>query len=84
MIPKNIKKIHIEMAIEEVNLKGVPPKRESKTYLLMHKGLAYPPKYIIALANTYANGKPLDSESFSGGKETNQFLISLGFSIKRR
>ena len=72
------------MAIEEVNLKGVPVKRESKTYLLLYKGHAYPPKYIVALANEYANGHFLDSEEFSGGKETNQFLTNLGFEIKAK
>lgn len=84
MIPKNIKNIHIEMAIEEINLQGVPPKRESKSYLVMYKGQAYPPKYLIAIANKYANGELLDAETFSGGQESNQFLINLGYEIQSK
>ena len=33
------------------------------------------------MANVYANGKELDSSTFSGGDETNTFLRNLGFEI---
>jgi hypothetical protein len=42
----------------------------------------YPPKYVIAIANKFANGKVLDSGLFNGGDETNRYLCSLGFTIK--
>jgi hypothetical protein len=49
--------------------------------LLEYEGKYYPPKYIISLANKYANDRELDSSEFSGGKETNSFLRALGFKI---
>lgn len=81
MIPKNIKKEHIIKALEEIKKSGVPKGRESKRFLLEYNGKNYPPKYIISLANKYANGKELDSKEFSGGRETNNFLKQLGFNI---
>ena len=81
MIPKNIKKEHIIKALEEIKKSGVPKGRESKRFLLEYNGENYPPKYIISLANKYANGKELDSKKFSGGSETNNFLKQLEFNI---
>ena len=74
MIPKNIKGEHIIKAIEEAKKIGVPESRGLRKYLLEFNGNYFPPKYIISLANRYANGEELDSSEFSGGKETNDFL----------
>lgn len=79
MIPKNIDRVHILRAIEEIDKKDIPKGRESKKFQLFHKGKYYPPKYVISLANKYANGVALDSSQFSGGRETNRFLGRLGF-----
>jgi len=81
MIPKNISKNHILKAIDEINMKGVPPGRDSTKFCLAHDGHLYPPKYIISLANKYANCQLLDSTGFNGGKESNGFLENLGFNI---
>jgi len=81
MIPKNIKKKHIIKAIEEVKRVGVPKGRGSKKFHLEFNGGYYPPKYVVSLANKYANGKDLDSSEFSGGGETNSFLRDLGFNV---
>lgn len=81
MIPNNIKKEHIIKAIEESEKFGVPKGRSSRKFLLEYNGKHYPPKYIISLANKYANSKELDSSEFSGGDETNNFLRTLGFTI---
>lgn len=81
LIPINIKREHIIKAIEDVRKFGTPKFRTSKKYFLKFDGDSYPPKYIISSANKYANGKELDPEKFSGGKETNDFLKSLGFNI---
>ena len=81
MITKNIKKEHILKAIEEIESTGIPKLRHSKKFVLEHNHKYYPPKYIISLANRFANGVELDSEEFSGGKETNEFLEKLGFRI---
>lgn len=81
MIPKNIRKEHIIKAIEEIERTEIPKERSSRKYLLEFNGKLFPPKYVISLANKYANGKTLDPSQFNGGKETNDFLKGLGFNI---
>lgn len=81
MIPKNIKREHIFKAMEEVKILGVPENRNSKKFRLNHKDRNYPPKYIISLANKYANDKELKPSEFSGGSESNDFLKNLGFNV---
>ncbi|MCD1293520.1 hypothetical protein CUJ83_00730 [Methanocella sp. CWC-04] len=81
MIPKNIIKENILESIKTIDKNGIPDDRRSKRYDLLFKGKKYPPKYIISLANVFANGKELDSCEFNGGKESNRFLIKLGFNI---
>ena len=68
MIPKNIKREHVIKAIEEIKRNGIPKGRNSKKFLLEFNGEYYPPKYVISLANKYANGEILDPAQFSGGK----------------
>jgi len=81
MIPKNIKREHVIKAIEEIKRNGIPKGRNSRKFLLELDGKYYPSKYVISLANKYANGETLDPAQFSGGKETNEFLRNLGFNI---
>ena len=81
MIPKNIRKEHIIKAIEEIKKSGIPKDRYSRKFLLEFEGEFYPPKYVVSLANKYANGVELDPSAFSGGRETNDFLRALGFRI---
>jgi hypothetical protein len=57
MVPDNILKEHILSAIEEIERDGVHSGRQSSTYDLKYKGQLYPPKYVISLANKYANGE---------------------------
>jgi hypothetical protein len=82
MIPGTIAREHILKAIKEIDSQGVPEGRGSKKFVLEFDGKEYPPKYVISLANKYANGRELDSEEFSGGKESNEFMKSRGFPIK--
>jgi hypothetical protein len=81
MIPVEIKRIHILEAIKLVELKGIPETRKSTKFSLVYRGCYYPPKYIISTASKIATGKELKSGSFSGGKESNSFLIGLGFQV---
>jgi len=81
MIPKNICRIHVLRAIEEITKNGVPQNRGPTKYQLLFEGRHYPPKYVVALANEYANGHLLGSNDFGGGTETNNFLRNLGFEI---
>lgn len=59
----------------------MPEKRDSNKFDLLYGGNYYAPKYIISIANIFANGEEYPSNLFSGGKETNNLLKSLGFNI---
>lgn len=81
MIPENITREHIIKALEEIDKSEVPPQRDSEIYDLEHNNKKYPPKYVISMANKYANHNELNPSAFSGGDESNRFLRSLGFTI---
>ena len=81
MIPSNIERGHIIKAIREIDSNGILPGRESRSFLLIFEGKRYPPKYVLSLANKFANGEELDPSRFSGGQETNNFLKRLRFEI---
>lgn len=83
MIPPNILREHVEKAIQEIDsLEGdLPSRRESVNYDVMYKGKRYPPKYVISLANKYANGSELPSNEFDA-IDAKTFLPTLGFEIK--
>ena len=83
MIPGNIERRHILAALGKVDRVGLSPveRRKPRRYCLVHKQRHYPPKYVISLANQFANGAILSPEVFSGGTETNAFLQTRGFLI---
>ena len=81
MIPRNITAEHILKAVKEVKRDGVPAKHSAKKFGLLVDDGTYPPKYVVSLANKYANGERLGSTLFNGGRETNYFLMKLGFEV---
>lgn len=82
MIPSNIEREHIVKAIREIDSNNIPPGRQPKIFLLIFEGKQYTPKYVLSLANKFANGEELDPSRFGGGQETNNFLRDLGFDIR--
>ncbi|MCM2466684.1 DUF3883 domain-containing protein [Methanoculleus oceani] len=80
-IPSNIQREHILRAITEIKEQGCPPHNKSTKYDLIYLGKRYPPKYVISLANEFANGELFNVSKFSGGEETNKRLRLLGFEI---
>ncbi len=80
MIPKNITKDHIKRAISEVKTSEIPAARKEKHYQLIYEGSSFPTKYIISIANKYANGNELSSHEFVAGEAKN-FLLKLGFEV---
>jgi hypothetical protein len=84
MIPANIERQHILQAIQRVNTEGVPANRESTRFDLVYGGKGYPPKYIISVANEFANNELLPHEYFTGGNEANGFLRARGFEVARK
>ncbi len=81
MIPQNISREHVLEAIKEIKTTRVPYRRESTKFYLIYDEEHFPPKYVISLANKFANGRELEPSQFSGGYETNSFLRKLGFEI---
>ena len=81
MIPSIIQRKHVLLAIKEIKRNGVPPKRRSIRYDILHNSRRFPPKYTIGLAKKYANGNELNFRKFSGGAEANRFLKERGFQI---
>ncbi|WP_426355502.1 HNH endonuclease [Exiguobacterium sp. R-39] len=83
-IPDNINRKHVISAIQKINVEGIPERRNATGYDLLYKGMYYPPKYIISIANIFANGEEYPANFFYGGKKTNDFLRNLGFDIVKR
>lgn len=82
MVKKEITQQDVLKALTEIDKNGVPKRREATKYNLYHNGKSYPPKYVLSIATKYAIGQELEASEFSGGNETNNFLISLGFTIR--
>ncbi|WEG18939.1 HNH endonuclease [Alkalihalophilus pseudofirmus] len=80
-IPKNINREHILKAIKRIKREGIPWRRQSTKYNLLYENNLYPPKYVLSIANFFANGEEYSSYDFNGGNETNVFLEKIGFLI---
>src|SRR4051812_30231222 len=78
----DLKKQHIEEALAEIREDGVPGRRGSTKFCLVHGGLHYPPKYVVGLATQHAVGRALKSGEFSGGLETNAVLAALKYDVE--
>jgi hypothetical protein len=81
-IPANITREHVILAINELDQQGIPKKHKSTKFDLIYNDRPYPPKYVISMANIFANGEPFDTVLFSGGEEANNYLEKLGFEIE--
>lgn len=81
MIPSNIAREHILRAIEWIDSKSIPDERQSTKYDLLFNGNCYPPKYVISIANKFANGTVWHQSEFHGGDESNSFLEKRGFEV---
>jgi 5-methylcytosine-specific restriction enzyme A len=79
-IPKNITKEHIEKAIEEIVPSQIPSQRLEQNYSLISKWKILPPKFVISIANKYANGIELDSKEFND-VEAKAFLLKKEFNV---
>ena len=83
MIPQNIQRIDVLRAIQDIEYSGIPETRHSTKWSLVYERKKYPPKYLISLANRYANGQELTPDRFSGGDESNTYLENLGYGDMR-
>lgn len=80
-IPKQLRAQQVRLAIEQIEVSGVPPHRRSHRYCLDRNGRHFPPKYVVSLAGVPILGHELPSVDFSGGDEVNRRLVSLGFTV---
>jgi hypothetical protein len=62
---------HIKRALAEINKKGVPKERRSRTWCLKIGSRRYPPKYVLSLAVKNATGRLLPTVGHPGGERTN-------------
>lgn len=81
VIPSTITREHVLQALRDIDEHGVPPARGATKCALEHDGRLYPPKLVVSIAARHALGSELDPATFSGGQETNQFLVQRGFRI---
>jgi len=81
---QNITQKHILQAIQEIDEKGIPEEAQSTDYDVIYEGKSYPPKYLIVIANKYANGSELSPNELRERKDTPCFklLEGKGFEIK--
>jgi hypothetical protein len=81
MIPQNITREHVIKAIEEIEASGFAAARTSRKFLLKYKSRYYPPKYVLSIANKYANGRNIPDD-LGGGRETKRLPATLRFEIE--
>ena len=83
MIPDNITKEHLLLALKEIDEEGIRKGRHSSTYNLLFEDKVYPPKLVISIANRFANGIELEPSEFSAGMDKPAFklLTQIGFTI---
>jgi len=82
MINGQVNKQHILEALTFIDKNGVPSNRRATKYNLYHNNKSYPPKYVLSIATKIATDRELQPSQFNGGVETNNFLITLGFTIR--
>lgn len=82
-IPK-IEISDINKALEYIDQNGVPDHNQSVQYdLVSPEGKKYPPKYVVAVADHFANGSAISTDGFNA-VEAKNFLTSQGFTIEER
>lgn len=79
-IPKNITREHIQKAISEIIAENIPAQRLEQHYSLIENGKALPPKYVISIANKFANGIELNSDQFNA-VEAKSYLVKNNFNV---
>lgn len=70
-IPQNISKQHIDKAINEIDIENIPIQRRKQHYSLFENGKSLPVKFVISIANKFANGVELISEEFTAVEAKN-------------
>lgn len=83
MIPSNITRDHILQAVQYIDAHEMPPSCTPTGQWLYVGTQAYRPKYVVSIANRFANGVEWRSDRFSGDVELERFLATRGFALTR-
>lgn len=78
---EHVKPVHVKAALDEIDRGGIPTNRKSQKWCLSVGDRRYPPKYVFAIATRLATNHTLSPDLHGGGKQTNDALIKLGFTI---
>ena len=78
---KNVRREHLLKAIELFEKVPEDYPEPRNTYLLFNKN-KYPAKHVRGIAYKIANGTAIAKKEYSGGLETVNFLINLGFQVE--
>jgi hypothetical protein len=81
LIPRELNRNHVLRALERIEEEGIPRRRASTKFCLVHNGRHFAPKYVISEACRALMPDGLDPQLFSGGVETNDVLAALGFTV---
>ncbi len=84
MSPREFSREHVESAMAQIDVDGVPAGRGSVAYDLVHDGKRYPPKYVISLATKIATGTELKPESFEFTPSDRSWFESNGFRVEKK
>jgi hypothetical protein len=80
-IPK-ITNQNIVDALKYIDEKGIPEKNKSTKYaLITADGKSYPPKYVIAVATSIANGGEIETDGYNA-VEAKNFLQTRGYVVE--
>ena len=82
-ISKTIKPTHIKKALEQIDKYGVPTQYDSKEYALIVDDKSYPPKYVVALAQSIADETDVDTDGFNS-IQANIYLKNKGYTVRRK
>lgn len=63
----------IKNAINYIDEHGVPSQNESTVYELIVDGKKYPPKYVIGVANYFANGEEINTQGYNAVEAKSYF-----------
>lgn len=81
-IPQNITAQHINSAFQYILQNGVPDNHAAFVYFVAYRNILFPVKYVISVANRFANGEELDySPNNFQSQSASTYLRNLGFVI---
>jgi hypothetical protein len=84
-IPDGINRDHVLQAMAQLGPGSAIWPRGSRStvhdVINPRDGMRFPPKLVVSKAAEIATGRPLSRRDFSGGPETNDRLMALGFKI---